>query len=105
MTEEEIRRRIGAICDDLEEKRRRLGPLRKLALPLVLGAGLAFSASCDMESDYGAPLPQDMRADTAQIDAQPGDAQPADAVVKTDAKVDMGNAGAYGVPPPRDGGE
>ena len=66
MSEHEMRELLHVVCANLDRRARALGrTLKKSAVPIALGTGLALSASAcgDSQAAYGVPPPHEAGVD------------------------------------------
>ena len=98
MSEKEIRELLHNLCSDIDRRARQAARgLKRAAMPVALGAGLALGAG-GCSDDSGSPPAKDgQTADTRQTDSGPA---PAYAVppFEMGTPVDFGGAPAYAVP-------
>lgn len=98
MSEKEIRELIHNLCSDIDRRARQAARgLKKAAMPVALGAGLALSAG-GCSDDTGNPPPKDgQTADTRSADGGPAPAYAAPPF-EMGTQIDLGGAPAYAVP-------
>jgi hypothetical protein len=108
MSEREIRKVLEQFCEDVDAGRvkvSRMGRIRKLVTPPLLGLTLGMGVACESASDYGAPMPP---RDGGDIGAIADYMAPADQYVPPTDMTDQGGWPDYmapmdTVPPPTDG--